>query len=134
MAIRGQRPRSAVLRLVSGDKRDRTKRPAAGAPIPTGRPVPPEPLTGTAADLWRANIEPAFWLTAADSQAAFMWVHMSAEYVASTREGAEPMLAARISNLRALSSELGFNPTARARIGTTRNPDVADPAEAKFFS
>lgn len=134
MATTGRKRVSSVVRLVTGTRGRNPINPAE--PKPSGRPEPPRKLTGRAAVYWKRYVVPAFWLTSADSQKAFMWVHMSAEYEASTQPGPAgappvPMLAARIAQLRALGSELGLDPASRARLGGDRAPEP-DPAESYF--
>jgi hypothetical protein len=127
MAVRGQKPKPTHLRLVQGN--------AGHRPVPSGEPVPegaaekPKSLKGKAAKLWDEFIAPAFWLTRADSPKALMWCHLHAEFEKSPGN----MVASRISQLRALGSELGFDPASRARLGTPGdNGKKKDPA-AKYL-
>lgn len=135
MAIAGRKPTAQVVRFITG-KRGR-KPPEPVTAQPNGRPTPPLKLTGRPAVLWRKWVKPAWWLSAADSQKAFMWVHMAAAYEASVTPGPDgtmpaPMLAAHVANLRNLGSELGFDPGSRARLGGT--PPANRDAAEKYFT
>jgi hypothetical protein len=126
MATRGRKPTATVVKLVTA--RPIRGRDPAAEPTPDGCPKPPARLTGRPRRLWRDFIARAWWLTRADSQKAFMWVHLAAEF----EENPAGMLSARIAQLRALGSELGFDPAARARLGSDRKPSEADPLERHF--
>jgi hypothetical protein len=47
-------------------------------PKPGGRPVSPVRLFGRPRALWQRFVSKAWWLTGADSQKAFTWVHLAA--------------------------------------------------------
>ena len=126
MATSGRKPTASVIKLVTGRKGRLGVNPAE--PKPEGPPSPPVRLTGRAARLWASYIRPAWWLSSADSQKAFMWCHMAEEFEASPRD----MTAARIAQLRVLGSELGLDPAARARMATDRKPPAHNPA-SEFF-
>jgi hypothetical protein len=124
---KGQKPQPTALRLIKGNP---GKRPLPASELmPTGRATPPTLLDGRPADLGAALIEPAWWLTSADSQKAFMWCHLAAEFEADP----PAMVASRIAQLRALGSELGFDPAARARLGAAAEPPADNPI-AVYFS
>ena len=127
MAVRGVKPKPTILKLVAGNP---GKRPIPRAEArPEGSPEKPR-LPPEASRLWDARIARAFWLTWADSDKAAMWCLLQAEFYAS--EGA--MIAARIGQLRALGSELGFDPASRARIGPdAKTKETKDPA-AEFLA
>lgn len=131
MAIAGRKRTASAVRLVMGARGRHTN---TAEPRPGGVPRPPLKLTGRPRWYWRTYIEPAYWLTAADSQKAFMWVHMATEYEDSLPPSITPMLSARVAQLRYLGSELGLDPASRARLGGDTQPDVAadDPA-ARFL-
>ncbi len=130
MAIRGQRPTPTALRLVKGTPPTRRRGAAVRAePMPTGRPAPLTPLEGRPAALWASLIEPAYWLTAADGPLAYVLVHLLAEFA----DDPAAMNSARVAQIRAACSSLGFEPTARARLGTDARPTSADPV-AHFFT
>ena len=126
MAIRGAKPKPSAIKRVTGNPGRRRLNEAE--PQPTGRPSPPTPLSGRPLALWDAHVAPSWWLTAADSPTAFMWCLMFAEFEASGGD----MLAARISQLRALGSALGFDPASRARLDTPPDRSNSDPAEGYF--
>jgi hypothetical protein len=115
-----------ALKLVTGNPGHRPVNMAA--PEPEGRPLPPMKLTGRPAELWRRFIRPAWWLTSADGPKAWLWCEMQAEAEADVRG----MTAARIGQLRCLGSELGFDPTSRARIGADK-PPAADAVTRRYF-
>ena len=120
-------PTPTIVRLATGNPGKR--------PIPVGEPQPggpierPARLKGRAAVLWDTFIARAFWLTWADGPKAFMWCQMYAEF----EKGPSKMIAGRIAQLRVLGSELGFDPTSRARMGTKPSAKAkADPAQSYF--
>lgn len=93
--------------------------------MPEGAPEKPKGLRGVASKLWDTRIAKAFWLTWADSDKAAMWCFLQAEFYAAKGK----MVAARVGQLRALGSELGFDPAARARIGgDAKSKETKDPA------
>jgi hypothetical protein len=100
----------------------------ANEPTPKGRPKPPKPLQGRPLALWRRFITPAWWLSEFDAPKAWLWVHLQAEAEMDPAQ----MTAARIAQLRALGSELGFDPASRTRLGgDPRNPK--DDLDWKYF-
>ena len=110
--LSGRKPKPTALKLVTGNP---GRRPLNAAdPLPTGRPRPPIPMDGRPAALWRRYIAKAWWLADADSPKAWLFCHLQAEAEADPAA----MTAARIGQLRALGSELGFDPASRARLGT----------------
>jgi hypothetical protein len=112
MAIRGQKPTATILRLAAGNP---GKRPiAAGEPEPGGVIERPDKLKGKPGALWDRFIARCHWLTWADGPKALMWCHMQAQF----ERDPDGMIAGRISQLRALGSELGLDPSSRARLGT----------------
>ncbi len=129
MATRGRRPKPTHLRLVGGNA---GKRPLTKAePTPEyGPPEKPPGIDGEAAALWDLRIARAHWLTWADTDKAAMWCLLQAEFYASEGQ----MVAARIGQLRALGSELGFDPSSRARIGAGGRSEKKDDPTAEFFA
>ena len=125
MAVRGTKPKPTKLRLIEGNPGKRPINP--NEPRADGRPVPPLPLAGRAAALWAQYVAPAAWLAEADSPTAYLWVHLQAQF--ETDPAA--MLSARIGQLRALASSLGFDPSSRARMGT---PAPAVDPVAHYFN
>lgn len=127
MAIRGQRPKPTVLRLVGGNA---GRRPLpANDPMPEGAPIKPKGLRGVASQLWDERIAKAFWLTWADSEKAELWCHLAAELKKSKGK----TIAARIAQFRSLGSELGFDPASRARIGGNAKPKESKDPAAEFL-
>ena len=116
MATRGARPKPTFLRIVGGNA---GKRPLPkNDPMPEGPPEKPPGMDGEAGALWNIRIARAHWLTWADSDKAAMWCLLQAEFYAANGD----ITAARIAQLRALGSELGFDPSSRARIGADASP------------
>ena len=77
--------------------------------------VPPPRLGKRQLELWNEYIVTAPWLTKHDAPRARMWVELQAEFERSPRR----MVAARISQLRSLGSELAFDPSSRARLAVS---------------
>lgn len=121
MAVRGQKPKAEVIRLVTGRKPLTT-----GAPQAKGRPRPPIPMAGRPAALWNRYIAKSWWLADADSPKAWLWCQLQAQ----AEEDPAAFLSARIAQLRALGSELGLDPASRARMGTA--PPDTDGADSYF--
>lgn len=101
MAIGGRKPTPTFLRVVTGNP--------GGHPLPEPGPElgpieRPAKMVKRVAALWDRWIARAPWLTWADGPAALMWCNLRAEY----EKAPTKMVAARIAQLRALSSELGF--------------------------
>ena len=124
MAVRGRKPKPTHLKLVMGNPGRR--------PLPQGEPavagvlVKPARLKGRAAQLWDEIAGAAPWLAPLDAYKLHLFVELQAQFEASPRK----MVAARIAQLRAVASEIGLDPSARARLGAARRDD--DPA-AKYF-
>lgn len=116
MATRGRKPKPPDLHVISGTHRpDRHGNPE-DLPAVEDRPEGLEPhrkLTAPQQKLWDTFIKTTPWLSEYDVPRAYMWVCLQAEY---DRKPAA-MVAARIAQLRALGSELGLEPAARARLG-----------------
>ena len=127
MATRGRKPQATVVKLVTGNPGNRPI--PEGEPLPDGRPECPKSLTGRARRYWEQYIDKAFWLTFADTQKAVMWCHLAAEF----ERDPERMIAARIGQLRALGSELGFDPASRARLGSTDGSVKKKDPAAQYF-
>jgi hypothetical protein len=126
MAIRGRKPKATILRLITGNAGKRPLPPPD--PLPAGSVERPARMRGAAAKLWDAYITKAFWLTWADGPKAAMWCHLQAEFDKSPVK----MLSARIAQLRALGSELGFDQSSRTRMGISANPEPDDDTD-RFF-
>jgi hypothetical protein len=123
MATRGNRPKSPYLKLVQGNpgRRAIQVQPRRKREKPL---KPHHKLTRPQSALWKRFIEPAHWLTDLDVAKAYTWVLLQAAFEANPDE----FHAAKLSHLRLLGSELGLDPTARARLGVTDDeaPDETD--------
>ena len=128
MAIRGTRPKPTLLRVIQGNPGHR--RIPQGEPVPSGKPVPPFWLNGRAAELWDEVVGFAFWLTAGDSYKLASWCDRQADFERSR----ETWTAADRREHRSAGSELGLDPTSRARMGSVADaPSAAyDPADEYF--
>lgn len=115
MAVRGVKPKPAHLKVVTGNP---GKRPLPGAEeeveVREEPLVPPRKLTKLQTALWERFIQSAWWLTDHDVPKAYMWVCLQAEHDKKPGD----MIAARLGQLRVLGSELGLDPSARARMAT----------------
>src|SRR5690348_15943600 len=126
MAIAGARPKPTALRLIDGNRGKRAL--PQNEPDPGGSPVKPSWLKGRAAKLWDEVLGFAFWLTVADSYKLAAWCDRQALFEkAKVREA---WTAADRREHRSLGSELGFDPSSRARLGTKPHGGKSkDPAE-----
>lgn len=127
----GQRPKPTLLRVVQGNP---GKRPVPeNEPMPEGAPVKPIWLRRQrAVALWDEVLAFAFWLTVADSYKLAAWCDRQADFeiVKSRKE----WTAADRREHRSLGSELGFDPTSRARMGSNAGgSQKKDPAD-KYFT
>ena len=120
------RPTPIELRVVRGNP---GKRPIPkGTPKPGGKPRAPSTLTVEQRAVWLEFIKPAAWLSRADAAIAVVFCCLYAEFLADPAT----MQAAKISNMRAAASSLGFDPAARARLGNTALDGAIDEAERMF--
>lgn len=110
MAIRGAKPKPAYLRSVTGNAGNRPL--PKNTPEGTGAAQPPKKMNIGQQRLWDEFIVGAAWIKSQDSFSAYMWCCLAAEFQRSPKN----MPANRISQLRALSNELGLNPSARVRL------------------
>jgi phage terminase small subunit len=128
MAVRGRKPKPTHLRLVDGNA---SKRPIPkGEPVPTGKPVKPSWLKGRGATLWDDVLGFAFWLTEADSYKLAAWCDRQAQFEKAALR--KTWTAADRREHRSAGSELGFDPSSRARMGTNDGGQAKDPAD-EFF-
>ncbi len=111
MAARGTKPTATVLKLVTGKPGHR--------PLPKDEPQPKGPLgkrprylKGRARALWDEVSRLAWWLGDVDRYKLGLWCELQAE----SEEDARSMIPSRIAQLRALGSELGFDPASRTRM------------------
>ena len=111
-------------------------------PLPKDEPVPKGPLgkrpyhlkKGRPTGLWNEVVKMAWWLGDVDRYKLGLWCELQAE----AEEGVSNMVASRIAQLRALGSELGFDPSARTRMeglgGYGKHPNAPTPSgEDPYF-
>ena len=91
----------------------------------------PKWLDGRGAQLWEELVRIAFWLRAPDSYKAAMWCWRQAEF--EKPECRARWKAADLREHRSLGSELGLDPSSRARIGMVPNAKKATGA-GQFFT
>lgn len=112
MGVRGQRPKPAYLKLVTGNP--------GGRPVPTTEPVLSEApvkrawLTGRGAEIWDEVVSIAFWLTIADSYKLAAWCDREADFEKPRKRS--KFTASDRREHRSLGSELGLDMTSRARM------------------
>jgi phage terminase small subunit len=128
MGTRGPKPKPTHLKLVAGNA---GRRPLPeNEPDPGGKPVKPKWLKGRGAALWDEVMQFAFWLSVADSYKLASWCDRQAEF----ERGRKTWTAADRREHRSAGSELGLDPSSRARMGAP--PDGGkkkdDPAGAYF--
>lgn len=127
MATRGRKPKSNVVKLVTGNPGKRKLPDRGDAEVREGPLKPPKRLTKSQKALWTRFIDKAWWLTDHDAMKAYIWCVLQDEFQQAPGE----MTAAQLGQLRMFGSELGFDPAARARMGVSAKPPD-DPAD-KFF-
>ncbi len=122
MGVRGPKPTATVVKLVTGNPGNR--------PLPKDEPQPksslgkrPAYLTGLyegrATALWTETVRLAWWLGDVDAYKLGVWCEMQAKY----EKRPESRTPAFCAQLRALGSELGFDPASRTRIkGDGKHP------------
>jgi phage terminase small subunit len=133
----GRPPKPVELRLIQGNP---GKRPIPkNTPLPKGVLVMPTWLNGNkptwkvrARKLWDEMVPVLTWLSAPDSFKLADWCFSQAE---NEQCGHSDWTVARRSEHRRLASELGLDPTARARmVGGGNDPDEPDEGESFFGS
>jgi len=135
MGQRGPKPRATHLHVVDGTFRK--DRHTEDQPTPGGDPVRPKWLKGRPASLWDEVLAFAYWLTVADSYKLAAWCDRQADF----EKHRKTWTAADRREHRSLGSELGLDPSSRARMGNdlrgvgsgskeTKPKDVA----AKYFN
>jgi phage terminase small subunit len=121
---------ATVLRLVTGN---RGRRPIPkGEPMPSGKPVRPKWLRGRAASLWDDVMAFAFWLTVADSYKLAAWCDRQAQF--ENPQIRKRWTAADRREHRSLGSELGFDPSSRARMSTHDPGREGDNAARRYLT
>jgi hypothetical protein len=127
MAKRGPKQKPDHLHVVDGTRRkDRHGDPDENPEPPTNTEGldPPKKLSKRKQELWDQYIRWTPWLTQFDVPTAHMWVELRAEFERSPAK----FVAARIGQLRALTSELGLNHLKAA----TSNPSTGKPNDELF--
>src|ERR1700739_1523581 len=109
LAARGRKPTATVIKLATGNPGRRAL--PQDEPSADGRPIKPPKLGERATELWD-RVAGLAWLTAADSYKLHIWCELQAEF----EHPPSMMIASRIAQLRAVGSELGFDPGSRARL------------------
>jgi hypothetical protein len=126
MAIRGVKPTATVVKLARGNP---GRRPLPQQePLVTGDPAKRK-MSAAASKLWDELMECAPWLGRADSYKIKVFCELYVEFEMNPQK----MPAPRIGRMMAAGSELGLDPSSRARIGTIKpTKQEEDPAE-RFF-
>jgi phage terminase small subunit len=99
--------------------------------MPENPPVKPKWLTGRGAALWEDLVRMAFWLREPDSFKLAAWCDRQAEF--EKPECRAEWTASDRREHRALGSELGLDPSSRARMGMVRHAKKATGA-GQFFT
>ncbi len=110
------RPRKPIaLHLVQGTYRRDRHGPRTGTEPKAEGVIGERPryIKGVAAQLWGQVKDFAWWLSEVDGYKLGMWCALQAEFERAPKK----MIASRITQLRAVGSELGIDPAARARLG-----------------
>jgi phage terminase small subunit len=115
--LRGQKPTATVIKLATGNRGKRAL--PVGEPMLEDPPVMPKWLKGRGAELWRDIVRIAFWLREPDSYKLAAWCDRQAEFEKPSKRAA--WRAADRREHRSLGSELGLDPTSRARMGMVRH-------------
>jgi len=119
------------LKIVTGNP---GKRPLPeNEPIPQGEVKKPAFVTGKATQLWKKRapeLERLGILTSIDVEMFGAWCCLMAEFQESPRS----FNAARLSQMRALASSFGLDPSARARMGTPSSKPKKTNGAEKYFS
>jgi hypothetical protein len=109
--MRGRKPTPTVIKFAKGTLRK--ARCNSAEPEVIGRPVMPKLCSRRAKVIWHRLIEHAWWLSYFDTHKAFMLCELAAEFETDSRR----MSAARISQLRGVCADLGFDRAARSKLG-----------------
>jgi len=126
---RGTKPKSAHLRLVTGNAGHRPVNEAE--PVPAGEVKRPPVVKGRAKKLWlkyAPDLEKKGVLTAWDVENFAMWCIQMAEY----QENPKASNAASRTQLIRLGECFGLIPPGRARLKVNGKEESEDPAEQYF--
>jgi hypothetical protein len=108
----GQRPTPAWLKVVTGNPGKRAV--PETEPLVKGDPVKPTWLVGRGGELWGEVLGFAFWLSLADSYKLAAWCDRQAEFEKPRKR--QKWTASDRREHRSLGSELGLDPSSRARM------------------
>lgn len=101
-----------------------------GEPMPDGALIKPSYLEGHELELWDEMAAMCFWLKAPDSPKLAAWCRLQADFETEWRKWSAPMW----SQWRVLGSELGLDPSSRARMGMVKRGTKAEDPAAKYFT
>ncbi len=118
------------LHAVEGTTNVTRHKHRANEPKPDGVPVKPKFVKGKASKIWDEYVAIGYWLTSADSLVLAAWCGLAAEMEANLKD----MTASRISQWRALGSELGFGPSSRTKINASHADKKTDNPADKFYA
>ncbi len=127
--MRGRKPKPSAQKLITGNPGHR--RVNRAEPTPAGEAARPKFLKRRAAKIWEQyapELERIGILTSIDSHTFAVWCSLTAEFEDSPRT----MSANRISQMRALASSFGMDPSARSRFSVRDAEGSSDPAD-KYF-
>ena len=110
MADRGRKAKPDNVKFITGNPGNQQlsdlKEDFRAEPL-----VPPDDMRERARKYWDMYIEPAWWLTQADTQKEFAWCNLAADFEMDPTGC--PM--SKVNSCRHLGSELGFDPGSRAK-------------------
>lgn len=128
MAKRGPKNTPVQLKVLKGNPGKREIPSLEDLPVREESLPIPDGMQEEEKALWNRWIETAWWLDVHDVPKARIWVALQWEFECDPRE----MNSARISQLRTLGSELGFDPSSRAGLASAGRKKI-DPAD-KYFA
>lgn len=128
---RGPKRKATALHVVDGTfKPSRHGDIQAAEPQPEGQLEKPKWLKQRqGGQIWDEIAPQLTWLTRVDSEKLAAWCKLGQ---AIREEDATDLPASYWSQWRTLGSELGLDPSGRARIGASSKPKTVDPT-SKFF-
>jgi hypothetical protein len=115
--LRGAKPKIVPFRQPRSN-RYKDDDPNNPTPKTEGRPQSPVKLEARSLWYWNSYIKECKWLGAEDSQRAYMWCILCARFEELPKASKTTVSAMKmVSQIRALGSELGLDPSSRARMG-----------------
>lgn len=133
MAETGRKPKPSFLKVISGNPGKRPIRREMSSAVLEAMDNGLEAPAGCSTrqlELWNSYVRKAPWLTCLDVPRAFMWVCLHSLFQAAPDE----MSAGKISQLRALGSELGLDPASRSRLGAGLDDGKAKDPASQYFT